>query len=139
AETSILGNAFGGSTTDIIGTTTFTFVLAHDVAQADIEFNATDYLQAWTAAGTGSGTSAGADIKWEFVLAGPSGVLIDWLPNGSTTTGTQTGLTVTAEGCNLNANATASFNQPNAPLINCTGTFAAVTNFALLANTQYSI
>jgi len=140
AETSILGNAFGGSTTDIIGTTTFTFTLAHAIAQADIEFNATDYLQAWTAAGTGSGTSAGADIKWEFTLTGPGGaVLIDWLPDGNIATGTQTGLTVTSEGCDLNQNISASFNQPNGPAINCTGAFAAVTNFALLAGTQYSI
>jgi len=140
AETSILGNAFGGSTTDIIETSTFQFVLAHDIGAADIHFNADAYLQAWTAAGTGPGTSAGADIKWEITLTGPGGVvLIDWLPNGSTTTGTQTGLTVTSEGCNLNANASASFNQQNPATINCTGAaFAAQTNFVLLANTPYS-
>src|SRR5207249_2936321 len=104
AETQIITNAFGGSTTDIVLTTSFTFTLAHDVAQADIEFNAQTYLQAWTALNSISGTSAGADFKWEFVLtdsAPGGGNLIDWLPNGNTTTGTQTGLTVTAEGCNL--------------------------------------
>ena len=141
SETSILGNAFGGSTGDDILTTTFQFVLAHDVGQTDIEFNARTYLQAWTAAGTGPGTSAGADFKVEFkIVDGVGGAtLLDWIPNGNIGTGTQTGLIVSAEACNLDAAASATFNQPSGPTENCSGSFAAVSTFALLANHPYSL
>jgi len=142
SETSILNaNAAGGSDAEIIFTTTFQFVLAHDVAQADIEFNADTELLAWTGPGTLPGTSAGAGFKWEVTLVdGVTGAtLIDWVPDGNILTGTQTGLTVVAEGCTLVANASATFNQPSPPSQNCTnGLFAAFTNFALLANHPYS-
>jgi hypothetical protein len=140
AETSIGNvNADGNSASDLLLTTTFQFVLAHDVAQADIEFDATTFLQAWTAAGSLPGSSAGAGFKWELTLVdGVTGAtLIDWIPDGNILTGTQTGLTVTQEGCTLVANASATFNQPS-PATTCTGSFAAVTNFALLANHPYS-
>lgn len=142
SETSILNaNAAGGSDAEIIFTATFSFVLAHDVGQADIEFNADTELLAWTGLGTLPGTSAGAGFKWELTLVdGVTGAtLIDWVPDGSTTTGLQTGLTVTAEDCTLIANASATFNQPSPPSQNCTnGAFAAFTNFVLLANHPYS-
>lgn len=140
AETSIIGNAFGGSTSDIILTSTFEFTLQHNVANADIEFNAATWLQAWTAAGTTSGTSAGAGFHGEFILRDSDGtILIDWVPNGSTTTGTQSGLTVTSEPCTLDAATSATFNQPSGPTQNCSGAFSAVTNFTLLANHPYSV
>ena len=139
AETSILGTANGGSTGDIIGTATFTFMLAHPAADAGVAFDASTFLQAWTAPGTTSGTSAGAGFKWEFTLVDGMGgaTLIDWIPNGNIATGTQTGLTVLSEGCNLADNASATFNQPSA-ITTCSGHFAAVTNFALLAGHPYS-
>jgi hypothetical protein len=142
AETSIFNaNATGGSDAEIIFTTTFQFVLAHDVAQADIEFNADTELLAWTGLGTLPGTSAGAGFKWEVTLVdGVTGAtLIDWVPDGNILTGTQTGLTVVSEDCSLVANASATFNQPSPPSQNCTnGVFAAFTNFVLLANHPYS-
>ena len=116
-------------------------MLAHDVGQTDIEFNARTYLQAWTAAGTGPGTSAGADFKVEFkIVDGVGGAtLLDWIPNGNIGTGTQTGLIVSAEACNLDAAASATFNQPSGPTENCSGSFAAVSTFALLTNHPYSL
>jgi hypothetical protein len=140
AETSINTNASGGSSSDILLTSSFQFVLAHDIAGADIHFDATTFLRAWTAALSLPGTTAGAGFKWELTLVDGIGgaTLIDWIPNGNIATGTQTGLTVTSEGCNLVANASATFNQPSAPTENCTGSFAAVTNFVLLANHPYS-
>lgn len=138
AETEILGNAFGGSNSTITARDTFTFVLAHDVGQADLEFNATAFLQAWTALGTGSGTGADSSIKWEFSLTdGATGIqIIDWKPNGLGTGAL--GLTVLSDPCNLNRSASATFNQPSPPLENCTGSFAAVTSVALLAGHPYS-
>ena len=140
AETSIVGNAFGGSSSDILLTSTFQFVLAHEINNVDVHFNATTFLLAWTAAGSAPGTSAGANFSWELKLVDGIGgtTLIDWLPNGNIATGTQTGLNVTAEGCNLQNSANATFSQPSGPTENCTGTFAATTNFALAANHPYS-
>jgi len=141
SQTNILGNAFGGATGDILLTSTFQFVLQHNVNNADIHFNANTFLQAWTAAGSAPGTSAGAGFTWELKLVDQTGgvTLIDWLPDGSTTTGVQTGLNVQLEGCNLQANASATFNQPSGPTENCTsGAFSATTNFILLANHPYS-
>ena len=116
-------------------------MLAHNVANADIEFNAQTFLQAWTALGTTSGTSATAAFHGEFTLtdSATGAVLIDWVPNGNTTTGTQTGLTVLSEPCTLDASTSATFNQPSGPVQNCSGFFSAVTNFTLLANHPYSI
>jgi hypothetical protein len=140
AITSLNSDATGGSSSDILLTSGFTFVTTHDIAQAGFTFDATTFLQAWTAPGTTSPTGAGAGFKWELTLvdAATGATLIDWIPNGSTTTGTQDGLTVTAEGCNLNANASATFNQPSPPSQNCTGSFAATSNVVLLAGHQYT-
>ena len=120
---------------------TFQFVLAHNVNNADIEFNASTFLQAWTAAGTTSGTSAAASFHGEFILRdGVTGaILIDWVPNGSTANGTQTGLNVLTEPCTLDAATSATFNQPSGPTQNCSGFFSATTNFVLLANHPYSV
>ena len=139
-QTSIVGNASGGAGSDIILTTTFNFVLTHNVNNAGITFNADAFLLAWTAANTAPGTQAGADFKWELTLA-PQGMgnIIDWIPDGSTTTGTQTGLNVSAEGCNLVNNVSATNNDPVSPAQeNCSGQFAATTNVTLTAGTNYS-
>ena len=139
-ETSIVGNASGGAGSDIILTTTFNFVLTHNVNNAGITFNAEAFLLAWTAANTAPGTQAGADFKWELTLAPKGGGnIIDWVPDGSTTTGTQTGLNVTAEDCNLVNNVSATNNDPvSPPQENCSGHFAATTNVTLTAGTNYS-
>jgi hypothetical protein len=137
-ETSIFGADSGSAGSNILLNTTFTFTTTHNINGADIEFNASTFLLAWTAANSAPGTSAGADFKWELTLSGPDGTLIDWIPDGNTATGTQTGLNVTAEGCNLTANTGASFGQPKAPAENCTGSFAATTNVVLVAGTQYT-
>jgi len=140
ADTNI--NAFGqngGATADILGTTTLSFVLAHPIASLGIDFDVDELMRAWTGSGSILGTSAGANFTWEFKLTGPGGVtLIDWIPDGNTTTGTQTGLTVTAEACNMNRGASASFNDPQAAFT-CSGHSKATTSIALLADTQYSI
>lgn len=142
AQTSLFNtNANGSSTSDILLTSTFQFMLDHPVADAGFTFNADTFLQAYTAPGSVLGTSAGAGFKWEITLVdGITGdTLIDWIPNGNKTTGTQTGLTVTSEGCTLVANASATFNQPSGPTQNCmNGSFAAVSDFVLLADHPYS-
>src|SRR6266511_683964 len=98
AETSINTNASGGSSSDILLTSSFQFVLAHDVAEADIHFDATTFLRAWTAALSLPGTTAGAGFKWELTLVDGIGgaTLIDWIPNGNIATGTQSGLRLRA-------------------------------------------
>jgi hypothetical protein len=138
-ETSILGSAAGGAGSDIILTTTFNFVLTHNVNNAGITFNAAAFLLAWTAAGSAVGTQASADDKWELTLSqqGSTTNLIDWVPDGSTSTGTQTGLNVTAEACSLFNNTQAPENSPQAPLVDCSGAFAATTNIQLTAGTRY--
>lgn len=142
AQTSLLNfNGNGNSASDILLTSSFQFMLEHPVDAAGFTFDASTYLQAWTAAGSAPGTQAGAGFKWELTLVdGVTGqTLIDWIPNGDISGGTQTGLNVTAEGCNLVANASATFNQPSGPTENCTnGHFAATSSVVLLANHPYS-
>jgi len=140
AVTSLNTDGTGGSASDILLTSGFTFVTTHDINQAGFTFDANTFLQAWTAPGTTSPTEAGAGFKWELTLvdAATGATLIDWIPDGSTSSGTQTGLNVTAEGCNLSANASATFDQPSGPTQNCTGTFAATSNVVLLAGHRYT-
>jgi len=140
AVTSLNTDGTGGSASDILLTSGFTFVATHDINQAGFTFDATTFLQAWTAPGTTSPTSAGAGFKWELTLvdAVTGDTLIDWIPNGDTASGRQDGLNVTAEGCNLSANASATFDQPSPPTQNCTGSFAATSNVVLLAGHRYT-
>ena len=134
-------NDSGGSRSDILLTTSFSFVLEHDIGDANIEFDATTFLRAWTAAGSLPGTTAGSAFRWSIVLSDGIGgaTLLEWVPDGNIGTGTQTGLNVTQEGCNLVANASATFNQPSGAVQNCTGSFQAFTTFALLADHPYSL
>jgi hypothetical protein len=135
AETSLLLNSFGNSSSDGLLTTTFTFQVTHDIGTAGLQFDASTFLLAWTQGAFG--TSAGSGFSWEVKLQQGNTTLLDWIPNGSTTTGTQQGLNVTSEGCTLVDTASASFNDPNSPTT-CTGHFAASTTFALIAGTNYS-
>jgi hypothetical protein len=129
----------GSGDADILTTTTISFVLNHPIANLGIDFDVSELLRTWTGAGTTLGTSAGANFAFDFRLAGPGGVtLIEWQPNGSTTTGTQTGLTVLSEPCDMNKNAGASFNDPQAAFT-CSGHNSAVSSIALVADTQYTI
>ncbi len=129
----------GASNNSILLTSGFTFVLAHGIGSVGLDFDATTFLRAWTASGSLPGTSAGAGFKWEITLTDQAGnKLLDWIPDGDILSGTQIGLTVTDEDCNLVANASATFDTPAPALENCTGHFAAHTNFALAANTAYS-
>jgi hypothetical protein len=140
AVTSLSTDATGGSSSDILLTSGFTFVATHDIAQAGFSFDATTFLQAWTAAGTTDPTGAGAGFKWELTLvdAVTGDTLIDWIPNGNTGSGTQEGLTVSAEGCNLARNASATFDQPSPPTQDCSGHFAATSNVVLLGGHRYT-
>jgi len=132
-------NQIGAATSDILGTTTLSFVLARPIGSLGIDFDVDELMRAWTGTGSTLGTSAGANFTFEFKLTGPGGVtLIDWLPDGSILTGTQTGLTVTAEPCNMNRSQSASFNDPQGAFV-CSGHNKATTSIALAADTQYSI
>lgn len=139
AETSLTSNSTGNSATTGILTSTFEFQLAHAIGSAGISFDASTFLQAWTSAGTAPGTLAGSGFSWTIKLTdGLTGAtLLEWTPNGTIGSGTETGLAVTAEGCNLNSSASATFNQPS-PATTCSGHFAATTTFALAANHPYS-
>jgi len=139
AETSIAGAGTGGATGDILLTSTFTFVLAKPIGSVGIQFDGDSFLRQWTSPGSASPTAAGGDIKWEISLNLGSTTLIDWEPDGSTTTGTQTGLTVSAEACDLNQTNSATFNDPQAALIDCSGAFAAASSVALDAGVSYSL
>jgi hypothetical protein len=138
AETSIAGSATGNSTGNIIDTTSFTFVLAHPIGDAGVQFDASTFLQAWTAPGSLPGSLAGASFNWELRIVDglTNATLIDWVPNGNIATGTQTGLNVLSEGCSLFGNTSATFNQP-APITTCTGHFAATASISLDANHPY--
>jgi len=140
AETSVNGTGLGNSQGGIQASTSFTFVLAETIGDAGMTFNASTFLQAWTAAGSLPPTLASAKFDWEIkIVDGVGGAtLIDWIPNGNTTTGTQTGLTVLAEGCNLSSNTTATFNQPSAIQTCNNGLFQATSTVAFLANHPYS-
>jgi hypothetical protein len=137
AETSLLSNINGNSGTTGILTTTFQFVLAHPIGSAGLQFDASTFLQAWSSANTVPGTSAGSGISWSIKLTdGLTGAtLLSWTPGGGGTD--STGLNVTADDCNLNTTASATFNQQSAPTT-CSGHFAATTTFALAAGHPYS-
>lgn len=133
AETSITGAAHGSSTSDGIFTTTFDFVLAHPVGGVNVNMLVSTFLDAWTAAGSLPGTSAGAGFKWEITLVdGANGAtLIDWVP-GHTTVGVTEVST-----CGLLGNTSATNNQPTLPTT-CTGSDSATSTIALLAGHPYS-
>jgi hypothetical protein len=129
----------GGSSTNIVLTSGFTFVATHDMGSVDIDFDARAFLRAWTASGSLPGTSAGAGFKWEVQLQDQAGnVLLDWVPDGTIGSGTEIGVNVLAEDCRLVNNATATFNQPASPTEDCSGHFHALTTFALVAGQHYS-
>ena len=142
AESTFDTNGFGGSASDILLTSSFQFQLAQPINDIGIAFDALAFLQAWTAAGTTPPSSAGSDIKWEFILRDAAGnILIDWLPGGGTTTG----LNILSSPCDLNQAASAGPSQPLAP-VNlgagpgiCSGSFLATSSVALAANTTYSV
>jgi hypothetical protein len=140
AQTWINSAASGNSTGQIQDVTTFTFTLAHAISDAGVQMDASTYLQAWTSPGSVSGTSAGANFAWEIRITDNLGnILIDWLPDGNTTTGTQTNLAVLAEGCTLNSSTSATFNQPT-PITTCNnGHFAAVSTIVLPAGVPLSL
>ena len=106
---------------------------ARNIGTLGFDFDAVSFLRAWTSAGSTLGTSASGDIKWEITLSGPNGIIADWSPQGSSV-----GLTVT-EPCDLNANAVATFNTPQAATINCSGHFHATSTFALVQGQSYSL
>lgn len=137
-ESSMMGGAFGGSTSAIQLTSSFQFVLAHAANNVQIGFNANDYLRAWTSAGSLPGTLASADEHWVLTLKDAAGAtLVEWDPDGGVGTGTHIGLTENADSCTLNRTVSAGPNQPNGPS-SCSGAFLATVNFTLDANTPYS-
>jgi hypothetical protein len=139
AETSLTSNSNGNSGTTGILTTTFTFELAHAIGAAGLQFDASTFLQAYTSADTAPGSSAGSGISWTVKLVDQANnaTLLEWTPNGVVGGGTETGLNVTSEDCNLNTSASATFNQQSPP-VTCSGHFAGSTTFALLAAHPYS-
>jgi PEP-CTERM motif len=139
AETSLTSNATGNAATTGILTSTFEFQLAHAIGAAGITFDASTFLQAWSSANTAPGTLAGSGFSWTIKLTDglTNQTLLEWTPNGVVGSGTETGLLVTSEGCNLNSSASATFSQPSPP-VTCSGHFAATTTFALAANHPYS-
>jgi hypothetical protein len=137
AETQLGSNSNGGSTTAGLLSSTFQFQVARDIGQAGIQFDASTFLQAWTSANTALGTIAGSGFSWTIKLSDGATTLLEWTPNGIVGNGTETGLNVTSEGCNLNSTASAGPNQQETPTT-CTGHFAATTTFALLTGHTYS-
>ncbi len=137
AETEITSTANGNSLGSIEDTTTFTFVLAHAIGDLGVTFDASTFLQAWTSPGSLPGTSAGASLTWFIKISDANGTLIEWAPNGVVGTGTETGIKVLTEGCNLNTNTSATFNEQK-PLSTCNGGFSGTSLVALAADTPYS-
>lgn len=128
----ILGT--GGA--DITLTSAFTFTANQPVGSINIEFDADTFLQAWTAAGTGPGTSAAAENSWTLTLtaAGSTTPLIFWQPGGAP----EVGLLVTSEPCDLNEAVVVGPSNPSPPAVDCDGSFQAFSTVGLTAGTTYS-
>lgn len=138
SETAITGTGVGGSSSDILLTSTFQFQLLKPVGSVGLEFDVDTLLRTWTSPSSVAPTLAGASFGWKLSLEDAAGnVLIDWRPNGNVGTGTQIGLNVIQEDCDLNRAGSAGPNSPQAASV-CSGSFEATSNFALLANTTYS-
>ena len=137
AETMLGTNGLGGATTTGLLTSTFQFTVNQDIGAAGIEFDASTFLQAYTSAGTLPPTLAGSGISWTIKLTEGNTTLMEWTPDGVVGSGTETGLNVTSEDCNLNTTASAGPSQPETPTT-CSGHFEATTTFALLAGHTYS-
>ena len=137
AETMLGTNGIGGATTTGLLTSTFQFQVAQDIGAAGIEFDASTFLQAFTSAGTLPPTLAGSGISWTIKLQEGGTTLMEWTPDGVVGSGTENGLSVTSEDCNLNTTASAGPSQPEAPAT-CSGHFEATTTFALLTGHTYS-
>lgn len=128
----VLGTAGGAITL----TSAFIFTANQPIGAINIEFDADTFLQAWTAAGTGPGTAAGAENSWTLTLtaSGSTTPLIFWQPGGAPAVG----LTVTSEPCDLNEATSAGPSSPNLPAIDCDGSFQAFSTVGLTAGTTYS-
>jgi hypothetical protein len=128
-------NPLGSSNTTEQLTSSFQFQVAHVIDSLDVSFDATAFLQAWTAAGTPAGTQAGANITWSLVLQGSDGSFAQLQPGG-----TSTNFTITDPTCDLNQSATAGPSSPLAPVINCTNDhFHATLGIALTPGVSYSL
>lgn len=131
----------GGADSSILLGADFTFTTAQAIGSLGVSFSANKYLNAWTSPGTTNPTSAQADMHWTLTLLDADGnVLALWNPNGVIDSGSANalGLTETSDACQLNQTVRAGPNSPNVP-ITCTGFEQAFTNFALDANTTYTI
>lgn len=140
AETSLPGGTNSGNAGSIINlTSTLSFVLAGNISNAAIRFDANQLLRAWTAPGSAVGTLAGANTGWNISLSDNQGnVIIQWNPNGGAlNSGVHTGLDEISDSCNLAANVSASNNQPDL-LQSCSGSFLAVATVNLIGGQQYS-
>ena len=139
AETSLPGTAGASGSAGTQIQTTMTFRLTLPVTDFAISFHGSEYLRAWTSANSAAGSSAGASISWSFVLKDGNTTLFAWEPD-STTGGPHTGLTEISDPCDLNMNASASFNSPLAPFTCGGGDFLAVANgVTLAANHSYGL
>jgi hypothetical protein len=145
SETSLIGTGIGNSDTSTSLTSSVQFTTNKVVNGVTVSFSAADYIRTWTSLGSIPNTAAQASTTFEIVLKQGNTLLASWKPDGSlATTSDSIGLTVTAEGCNLNGQSAAGPNQPQAALVNCgffgnpIGLFSATFNSALLANTTYS-
>jgi hypothetical protein len=125
----------GSSNSNMILTSSFQFQLARPIGSLGIDFDATAYLLAWTAALTPPGTLAGSSITLGFVLSDSSGTILAWSPGGGTPTNVDTTGSST---CDLNAVASAPNDAPQAPTVDCTGHFHATSTVPLEANHPYS-
>jgi hypothetical protein len=138
AETSLNSTSVGSSNVNMQLGSSFQFTTGTVSTAIGLDFSGTEFIRAWTSAGSTVPTQASANLHWAITLRDATGSeLIVWEPDGSTTTGLQTGLTVTAEACDLTINTSAGPNSPNAPIA-CFGHFTAHTTFALAANSTYS-
>jgi len=139
---SIVGGGAGNSTSQNGLSSTFIFTLASATA-VTINFNAQEYLDAWTAAGQIFPTNALSSTTVCFTVTPVGGTtpIINWCPDGSSTpgTGADLGITASTEPFSLNQNASrnAPFNG-NTQFGPSTGSFSGTT-IVLAAGTAYQL
>jgi hypothetical protein len=115
---------------------TFVFNLLADTA-VQIDFDASHYLDAWTAAGEIFPTNALASTTVCFTITEleTGATIVDWCPDG---TESALGITAATEPCNLNTNRSRNAPFNGNSTVTCAGSFSATT-VTLIGGTVYQL
>jgi len=143
AEVNLQGNSQGKVLDDINLTAKINFVVAQ-TQKVGLSFDADAFLIAMLEADAYPGSTTQSSLNWSITLSQGNNTLFQWAPNGRVTSGDiedgdgDKAGTEIADSCSLNR--TRSTSEAGATQdYACAGSFAAYTDFNLLAGTAYTL